>query len=153
MKDDDFITGENGNDFLVGNDGNDSIIGGEGDDFLLGNQGDDTLDGGIGDDVLSGGMGDDILLGAMGNDTLWGKEGSDIFMIELDRGQDLISDFTDGIDLFGLTNSLGFSDLSITDNAAGKATLIRDPTNNNQLLAIVNNVSPTDITVEDFTEI
>jgi hypothetical protein len=66
---------------------------------------------------------------------------------------DVINDFNNGIDLFDLSASLGFSDLSITNNASGTATLIGDTTNNNQLLAIVNNVSAADITVADFTDI
>jgi len=48
---------------------------------------------------------------------------------------------------------LGKSDLSITDNPEGTATLIRDTTNNNQILAMVNNVSAADITIEDFADI
>ncbi len=56
-------------------------------------------------------------------------------------------------DLFGLTNSLGFSDLNIINNLAQTATLIRDASNNNELLAIVENVSAVDITVDDFMTI
>ncbi len=43
--------------------------------------------------------------------------------------------------------------LSITDNAEETATLIADTTNNNQLLAIINQVSAAYITVDDFISI
>ncbi|MEM8717768.1 MAG: hypothetical protein AAGE84_00470 [Cyanobacteria bacterium P01_G01_bin.39] len=52
----------------------------------------------------------------------------------------MINDFSDGIDSFRLLNSLGFSDLSISDNANQDAAVIRDTSNGNQLLATVNSV-------------
>jgi Ca2+-binding RTX toxin-like protein len=94
-----------------------------------------------------------MLIGGAGNDTLIGNAGSDIFTLESVLGRDVLNDFTNGIDLFDLSGSLGFSDLNIINNAAGTATLIQNATNNNQLLAIVNNVSATDITMADFTDI
>ncbi len=111
---------------------------------IRGYDGNDTLRGGALNDNISGGNDDDILFGNAGND---------VFAIEAASGEDRIKDFEDGSDLFGLTNSLGFSDLNITNNLAQTATLIRDTTNNNELLAIVENVSAVDITVDDFMTI
>ncbi|MEM8717705.1 MAG: hypothetical protein AAGE84_00140 [Cyanobacteria bacterium P01_G01_bin.39] len=50
-------------------------------------------------------------------------------------------------------NSLGFSDLSITDNANQTAALIRDLSNGNQLLATVGGVSAVELTAADFFEV
>ena len=145
LTDNDLIDGEQGNDILVGYHGNDFIIGKEGEDILLGNQNDDTLEGGMDDDLLSGGPGDDLLSGGMGNDTLWGKEGADIFVLESNISQDLVSDFTDGIDRIGLTEGIIFEYLTITgsDNAQ-----IVD--SNDNILMILSDVNADAITPEDF---
>ena len=145
LADNDLVEGEEGDDYLVGYHGDDSILGGEGDDILLGNQGNDTLDGGTGNDILSGGAGDDVLSGGAGNDTLWGKEGADIFVIELGQSQDLISDFTDGVDLIGLSDGVVFDDLTIVgdDNAQ-----IID--GNGNTLALLSGVNANVISTDDF---
>jgi Ca2+-binding RTX toxin-like protein len=132
------------NDLLAGRDGNDQLKGGEGNDSLIG---------GNNDDNLQGDNGNDVLIGGVGSDTLIGNTGSDIFTLESVLGTDVINDFSNGIDLFDLSASLGFSNLSITNNALGTATLIQNATNNNQLLATINNVSAADITMADFTDI
>ncbi|MEL6930108.1 MAG: hypothetical protein AAFO95_15920, partial [Cyanobacteria bacterium J06600_6] len=62
-------------------------------------------------------------------------------------------DFQDGMDRFGLSHDLALSDLSISNNLAGTATLITDTTNNNQLLAVVKNIDAADLTAADFTMI
>jgi len=147
------LDGAVGNDTLVGGAQSDLLVGRDGNDQLKGGEGKDTLIGGNNDDTLEGDNGNDVLIGGAGNDTLIGNAGSDIFTLESVSGRDLVNDFSNGIDLFDLSASLGFSDLSITNNASGTAVVIRDTTNNNQLLAIVNNVSTIDITVADFTEI
>ena len=103
-------------------------------------------------DNIQGGSGSDILYGNGGNDVLVGNSGADIFVLSSAAGTDTIRDWNDGIDSFGLSNQLSFSDLSIINNANQTATLITDTTNN-QLLAIVNNVSAIDITAEDFNNI
>ncbi|GAB4530457.1 MAG: hypothetical protein Tsb0014_13160 [Pleurocapsa sp.] len=50
--------------------------------------------------------------------------------------QNVIQDFEDSIDLFGLPTGLSSSDLMII---------------NNELLTIVNNVDAVDLTMDDFT--
>ncbi|MEL6441515.1 MAG: hypothetical protein AAFQ80_19965 [Cyanobacteria bacterium J06621_8] len=76
-----------------------------------------------------------------------------MFSLQSASGTDVIEDFTDGVDSFRLLSSLEFSDLAISDNAAGTASLIRDTTDNNQLLAIVNNVSANELTAADFVSV
>ncbi len=76
-------------------------------------------------DVLDGGQGNDTLNGFYGADTLTGGEGSDVFVFShtahsTSSAQDVISDFTQGvdvIDLSALNVSLTFEDLSVV---AGK---------------------------------
>ena len=145
LTDNDLIEGDAGNDTLVGYSGNDLILGKEGDDTLLGNQNHDTLDGGEGNDILSGGLGNDILSGGMGNDALWGKEGADIFVLELNSGQDLVGDFSNGIDRIGLTEGIVFEDLTIT---GGNNAQIID--SNDRVLMILSGINADVITSEDF---
>jgi len=148
---DDTVIGGSGNDKLYGKTGNDSLQGDSGNDLLSGLDGSDILSGGKGIDTLSGGDGDDVLKGREGDDILSGNSGSDIFVIESLTGTDTIADFHDGADMFGLTAALGFSDLSITDSSGN--AVIMDTTNNDQILAIVNNVSAVDLSEDDFMTI
>ena len=90
--------------------------------------------------------------GGFGNDTLFGSDGNDVFVLE-PGGEDVITDFDQDFDLFGLTVSIGFSDLSIIDNTDRTAALIRDTTDNNRILATVNNLSASNITVDNFITI
>ncbi|MEM6613657.1 MAG: calcium-binding protein, partial [Cyanobacteria bacterium P01_C01_bin.72] len=120
---------------------------------IKGDAGNDTLMGSQMSDQIQGGSGNDFLEGGDGDDTLTGNDGVDVFVLQSAAGTDMIQDFRDGIDLFGLSDSLGFGDLSITNNSTGTAALIRDTTNSNQLLAVVNNVTAADLTTEDFIEI
>ena len=91
--------------------------------------------------------------GGFGNDTLFGSGGNDVFVLEPGAGEDVITDFDRDFDLFGLTISIGFSDLSIIDNTDRTAALIRDTTDNNRILATVNNLSASNITVDNFITI
>ena len=149
--DDDFLNGGSGRDTLVGGLGNDSLNAGAGDDNLNGGLGDDTLYGKNGNDNLYGKSGKDLLYGGLGDDIMSGNSGADIFVIEPASGTDTIRDFTDGVDLFGLNETLNFGDLMIANNSENTAALISD--NNSQVLAIINNVDALDITVDDFTVI
>lgn len=173
---DDDLNGGNGNDFLDGDSGNDRLVGGSGDDTidggtgidtliggndndllrgnlgndrLLGRDGNDTINGGSDADVLRGDAGDDYLIGGTGRDTLNGGSGADRFAIASGTTSDLdiISDFTDGVDLLNLTGSLGFSDITIS--SLGTRTLIAE-TSTNQRLAILVDVDVTDIDASDF---
>ena len=149
---DDTLNGGLDDDTLRGGDGDDLINGDEGLDLLVGNAGNDLLFGGDDKDVIKGGTGDDILYGGAGRDDLYGEAGRDIFVLESNLGQNTIRDFTDGIDRLGLTPVISFEDLNITNNASSTATLIRDRSNGNELLAIVNGVKAADLTVEDFVD-
>ena len=94
----------------------------------------------------------DNIQGGSGNDILIGNSGADIFVLESAAGTDIIRDFRNGVNYFGLNASLGFSDLSITDSLEGTDTLIVNTTNN-KLLAILNNLSAANLTEKDFTNI
>ncbi len=85
--------------------------------------------------------------------SLSGNGGADIFVLESTEGRDVINGFSDGVDSLNLAGSTSFSDLNIFSNAAGTAVIIRDISNDNQLLAIINDVSAAAITESDFTDI
>lgn len=159
---DDFLMGAAGNDELNGHSGNDTLEGGNdndtlhgagGNDELNGQGGNDLLNGNVSNDILNGSDGIDTLVGGLGNDTLIGGLDNDVFAIQSITGSDVINDFVDSTDMFGLTGTLDFVDLVITNNITGTAALIRDSTSGNQLLATVVNVDATDITAADFTNI
>ncbi|MGL5941204.1 MAG: DUF4347 domain-containing protein [Waterburya sp.] len=121
-----------------------------GDDTLIGTPCNDTIDGLEGNDILNGEGGNDTLYGGHGNDTLSGDNGHDVFALQSGQGADVILDFTDGSDLFGLTNGLCFGNLSIVSNDCGDGVIIQDRSNNNTAIAFVNNINATDITEDDF---
>nr|WP_256500653.1 calcium-binding protein [Limimaricola litoreus] len=105
-KGEDVLRGKAGADVLIGNQQADRLYGGAGDDRLLGNLGRDTLFGGKGADTLNGGR---------HNDVLTGGDGADLFVFRSRKeGNDVITDFEDGSDLFDFTRtSLEFDDLTI----------------------------------------
>ncbi|MEM9273516.1 MAG: calcium-binding protein [Cyanobacteria bacterium P01_F01_bin.143] len=153
----DTIAGGTGQDVLYGNNGNDILIGGDGADSLFGNNGNDFLAGNTGDDFLFGNQGNDQLYGGQGNDTVWSGAGNDLF--ELTRGAnvgiDRIKDYFDGVDKFALSDrfgvgSLEFNDLTITQ--VGNNAQIRI-TENNQLLAVVDNQNAAQLNSNDFVVI
>ncbi|OKH30728.1 hypothetical protein NIES2119_30470 [[Phormidium ambiguum] IAM M-71] len=148
-KDADILWGGKGEDALYGNLGNDLLYGNIGQDILYGGREADTLYGGQDDDVLFGDLDNDILFGDFGVDTLTGGEGSDIFGLQLDRGTDIVSDFTDGVDFLGLSAGLSFANLSITQGTGTDAanTLISA---NGQLLAVLQGVQAITITEADI---
>jgi Ca2+-binding RTX toxin-like protein len=121
QSDDDHVYGDSGNDLLGGGEGNDVLWGWTGDDTLYASYGNDTVFGDSGNDHLYGwdgndlliaGAGGDILLGQAGldrldggqdNDTLTGGSDADVFVFILNAGQDIVTDFEDGLDLIDLT--------------------------------------------------
>ena len=161
---DDLINGDAGNDILVGHDDDDILNGGEGDDFFDGGNGDDTFNGGTGNDTVWGWTGDDLINGSEGDDQLFGHqnndtlnggegndylnggEGNDIFVLELDQGRDIIVDYVDGVDKFGLGTSLNFEDLNIIQSA--NHVVIKDLADNE--ITLIREVTTNEITEDDF---
>ena len=139
------INGTPDDDRLIGTAKNDVINGFGGNDKLIGRAGNDTLKGGSGRDNLRGAGGDDILIGGNGFDLLTGNQGRDIFVLELNRGRDIIRDFKDGVDSLGLSDGLSFEDLDIVGR--GNSTLIRY---DNTTLASLSHVNAHTIGAEDF---
>ncbi|MEL7036254.1 MAG: DUF4347 domain-containing protein [Cyanobacteria bacterium J06592_8] len=157
----DTLRGNAGNDTLFGDVGNtgssDQLCGDEGDDILSGNLGEDILCGEAGNDTLYGGEDNDSLVGGEGNDWLFGDLGSnafsggsgqDRFILNAESRSNLITDFTQGEDLLGLTTGLTFSDL--TFEQTDTATLVRVE---DELFATLNGVDASQITADDFIEI
>lgn len=121
-KEDDRVFGGDGGDVLLGNFGHDCLHGQAGNDRLYGNTGSDTVNGDEGSDTISGGQdgdillgeaGIDVLIGDRGNDTLTGGTEGDRFDFRRHDGSDIITDFTDGVDIIGLLEGLTFSELAI----------------------------------------
>ena len=109
------INGGNGKDKLVGEGAVDIISGGNGNDALYGNGADDDLLGGRGKDKLIGGDGNDWLKGGKGNDTLIGGAGADVFVFEKAGGNDIVRDFTPGVDMILLADGQSVLSTSVRD--------------------------------------
>ena len=63
-----------------------------------------------------GGQGNDVLIGNTGDNRLTGGMGSDTFTFGNNWGQDLVTDFEDGVDKLDLSSlQIGIEDLFITD--------------------------------------
>jgi Ca2+-binding RTX toxin-like protein len=99
----DTVSGGQGGDWVVGGKDNDRLTGDDGDDIVYGNLGNDTCDGGTGADLVRGGQGDDLLAGGAGNDflsgdlgedTMSGGSGADIFNSFATAGTDRVTDFS-----------------------------------------------------------
>ncbi|MGI1662651.1 beta strand repeat-containing protein [Palleronia sp. KMU-117] len=95
--------GRGGNDTLIGGNGNDLFYAGDGNDSVFGGAGNDALIGDAGNDSLNGGTGDDFLLGL---------GGADVFVFDDAWGNDVVKDFTDGVDLLNFALHSGVSSLS-----------------------------------------
>lgn len=138
-----------GDDTVLGQTGNDFLYGGKGSDTLNGSDGHDDLYGGEGDDMLMGEGGDDNLYGNKGNDTLIGHEGADIFVLGKGEGTDIIVDFVDGEDRFGLLGSLVVDDLIISEQG-NDIEIVFGQTG--EILTIVMDTSMGAIDPGDFTK-
>ena len=120
----DWIEGMGGDDAIFGGTGSDTLRGGAGDDLIEGGTGRDTAWGGHGGlgqgdttvthaDTLLGDDGDDVLMGYAGADRLDGGAGDDILTGGGGRdsfvytgGADVITDFTDNVDMIELDAAL-----------------------------------------------
>ncbi|MDJ0648962.1 MAG: calcium-binding protein [Xenococcaceae cyanobacterium MO_188.B19] len=152
----DLLFGDLGNDTLSGGLGSDTLRGGANDDLLqgnsgfdllLGNNGNDILVGGNGNDKLRGDGGNDRLDGGLGNDNLFGGAGADVFVLKPGAGNDLITDYVDGIDRFVLGGGLEFNDLTIVQNINNTQIQI---TGTNEVLATLNSVTANFLNTDDF---
>jgi Tol biopolymer transport system component len=94
----------------------DILIGHDGPDVLLGLAGNDRLSGGVGEDIINGGAGDDILSGG---------EDADAFVFELGSGNDVISDFEQGVDMIDVSG-YGFVDFTALTIAVGTEDSVID---------------------------
>ncbi|WP_291238388.1 hypothetical protein [Gemmobacter sp.] len=83
----------------------DRLFGQAGNDLLSGGLGADTLMGGAGQDRLLGGAGADQLEGGNHSDVLTGGKGGDRFVFSGRSGADVITDFTDGLDMIRLAGA------------------------------------------------
>ncbi|CBN53942.1 MULTISPECIES: DUF4394 domain-containing protein [Kamptonema] len=158
----DSIYGGKENDFIDGNSGSDSLFGDLDNDTVNGNEDNDSIYGGRGNDLLAGNSGSDVLFGDRGADNLTGGEGADVFVLTryADGGPsltsgglsladaDVINDFTDNLDLIGLSGGLTFADLNLVD--AGNNTFIQDRVTG-EFLAVLAGVNRSLISAADFT--
>ncbi|MDJ0744705.1 MAG: hypothetical protein QNJ32_15275 [Xenococcaceae cyanobacterium MO_167.B27] len=155
----DSLLGNSGNDSLLGGSGNDTIRGNEDDDLVFGQDGDDVLFGNIGEDELQGGLGNDSLRGGFGNDALFGEDdddtleggggddtliggaGSDRFDLELNFGNDTITDYIVSEDSISVSAKYDFQTQSY------------DLTDASQVLEAITNSGDVSNTDQIFTEI
>lgn len=94
---DDVVFGGTGGDFISGDGGDDVLFGEEGSDVVLGGSDDDYIDGGADADKLFGDAGEDTIVGGAGEDQLEGGTGNDIFIAQLNDGNDHVVG-GDGVD-------------------------------------------------------
>jgi hypothetical protein len=138
----DLLHGEAGNDRLYGGKGEDQLYGGLGQDLLYGGRGGDTLEGGAGADLLSGGAGRDLLtggagenllIGGAGRDTITGGPGAEVFLVNLDDGQDelhLTGAVLEGNhDVLSLGGGIGAVDISLKRDQGDLMVEARDADN------------------------
>ncbi|NEO56107.1 MAG: vanadium-dependent haloperoxidase [Okeania sp. SIO3B5] len=139
--------GTDEDDDLIGTTANNLIYGNRGDDIIQSLDGNDLLHGGKGDDLLDGGLGDDIIGGQTGDDILTGGLGGDMFEFGLGDGDNIITDFEDGIDVIGLEDGLSFEQLTISQ--IGNDTRI----STQRLSITLQGVEDNTIAIDDFIDI
>ncbi|MBE9066802.1 hypothetical protein IQ260_09065 [Leptolyngbya cf. ectocarpi LEGE 11479] len=120
---------------------------------LQGGLGNDRLYGGNGSDALYGNAGNDFLHGGAGQDSLHGGAGQDIFRIGGNHGTHYwrreefatINDFTMGEDTIQLHGQASDFRLGATADRAGVGIF----QGSNNLIAVVENVTPDQLNLED----
>jgi serralysin len=142
------IRGTSASQELTGRSNSGILCGEGGNDTLSGMGGNDVLCGGKGKDLLNGGTGDDLSFGGAGRDVHTGGSGKDIFALIPGSGVDIITDFQDGSDRLGLPLGLVLEQLTIGQR--GKNTIVSV---GDQQLAILSNVTASQITADDFVTI
>lgn len=103
----------------IGGSGNDELWGNQTANKLHGGAGTDYLSGANGSDNLAGQAGQDTMRGGNGNDTYWGGSAldslSDTFIIE--KGNDVIKDFQNGIDMILLGGDFSSNYTTLYNNS------------------------------------
>jgi len=89
----DTLFGGMGEDVIYGGNSKDDIYGGSGNDFIQGNEGTDIIYGGAGSDTIRGGKGSDTINGGSGDDIMYGDWGSELFIFDLNSGNDTLINF------------------------------------------------------------
>ena len=156
----DTFDGGAGDDIINGREGHDTLIGGEGNDWLSGDggsgyAGNDILFGNAGNDDLRGRDGNDQIDGGTGSDTITTGSGLDKIILRIGDGgntlsdADIITDFTDGSDNFGLDGGLLFSQLVIAQGSGAYAsdTII---SKGSEYLAILQGIDESLLSDADF---
>jgi Ca2+-binding RTX toxin-like protein len=113
---DDILQGGANGDRLNGNDGDDRVVGGGGNDKMYGGDGTDDLSGGAGKDTISGGLGDDVMEGGNGADKF-------VFR-ETGFGEDIITDFEDGVDRLVVSAGVAASFADVTLTVVGDDVIV-----------------------------
>lgn len=170
FRDDDIVTGSDGNDLIhtykgpdtiYGGYGNDKLDGGYGRDVIYGNQGHDRIEGGVNDDSLYGGGGrdrifggdgDDLIVGGTQKDALHGGRGADTFVFSNASGKDRIKDFkakndNEKIDLSSVDAIGGWKDLK-KNHMSTKGNNVVIEFDKNEIVLVNTNIKHLDS--EDF---
>ena len=147
-KQDDVLTGDDGNNVIYAGIGADAVYGLAGDDVIYGaygvnswssddNDGTDTLFGGAGDDTLYGNAGDDELDGGLGRDVLWGDDDiTDMYMPDMGMERP-----TGGADIF-VTRTVYAS------HCPEDADVVMDFEDGTDQLALAGGLAKAEVTVE-----
>lgn len=109
---------------------------------------DDWIRGNTANNIINGGAGNDSLVGDRANDVMIGGSGADVFIFGARGGADQIADFEDGVDSLRLMDFdlHSYADLrriasSRDVNGDGKADLVLDFSNGNQLTILDLNIT------------
>jgi hypothetical protein len=141
LESDDYLSDLNTDSIILGNQGNDQIFG---------NGGNDLIHGGLGTDILNGGEGNDRLAGEQNNDTLTGGNGSDQFIWgHSNDGNDIITDFADGIDKISLKNGLSWNSLKLSQIGAN-VVITTVPGSISNISLTLQNFNLSNLDVSDF---
>lgn len=147
---DDVIYGEDYHDDIYGGKGNDSLHGGVAHDDLYGESGNDALFGDAGQDILDGGDDNDSLTGGDGNDTLTGGDGYDSFVFDAFDGENVITDFEDGIDQVGIIYQQGMTLNGVSYEQIGNDVVLTLTPAVDSTVITFQNTQLSELSVADF---
>lgn len=148
----DTITVGNGRNQIYAAEGNNAITTGNGDNLIYGGAGSDRIKTGSGNDTIYAAEGNNTIDAGAGNNTVYSGSGSDLFVLTPGAGTTGITQFNVGRDLLGLTGSLSFTQLSITQSSNGNEFFTQiGIAGSNDLLATLKWVNASSITSASFT--